>query len=200
MPVTTQTIQILEPDDDLLVATSSGSTDASLQEAGTVDLAIGQTSVSVTFAEPKLSADYIFEALYVSELDLDPVGDVEAVPRTQTKYGFTVGLVGTPDKLGYRLVWRVVIRAGVGTVSVGGIDAADGATTQLPQAQSVTITFASPRSTTSYGFSEFRVQNLVDVTRYTIWPQISGKTTNDFTVDLNPAPNTDNYFLVWRTP
>lgn len=200
MPVTTQTIQLLEPDDDLLVATSSGSTDASLQESGTVDLQIGQTSVTVAFAEPKLSEQYIFEALYVAELDLDPVGDIEAVPRSQTKYGFTVGLVGTPDKLGYQLVWRVVIRAGVGTVSVGGIDAPDGATTQLPQAQSVVITFASPRSTTTYGFSEFRVQNLVDATRFTVWPQISAKTTTNFTVDLNPAPDTNNYFLVWRTP
>src|SRR5439155_20248815 len=164
MPVSTQTIQLLEPDDDLLVATSSGSTDASLQEAGTVDLSIGQTSVSVTCAEPKVSEDYIFEALYVSELGLDPSGDIEAVPRTQTRFGFTVGLVGAPDQTGYKLVWRVVVRAGVGTASVGGIDSPDGATTQLPQAQTATITFTFPRSTTTYGFDELRVENLVDGT------------------------------------
>jgi hypothetical protein len=198
-------VSVLEPDEDVLVG-NEGSLDAALQENGFVNLSIGQQEVVVNFATQKWSNDYEFSALYV-ENDVDPNPmDIEPVPVARTVSGFTLELTGFPDTVNYALYWRVKVRA-AGTASMPSPTPAVGDPPQslytpLTQGASTqTIPFSIARSVTTYGFSELRVENLIDGPGQTIiWVQVTGKTKNDFTIAINPPPPTANYFLVIRSP
>jgi hypothetical protein len=63
------------------------------------------------------------------------------------------------------------------------------------------VVFANPRGGVDYGFSELRVENLIDTTRRAlIHVQVYQKGLNGFFLDVNPRPPTDHYFLKVRTP
>ena len=71
-----------------------------------------------------------------------------------------------------------------------------------PQFGVLQVTWVNPRSTTTYGFTELRVENLVDNpdTQTFVQPQIVGKTLSGCQVAFNPVPPTPNYYLTIRTP
>jgi hypothetical protein len=65
------------------------------------------------------------------------------------------------------------------------------------------VPFTNPRSGTNYGFSELRVENLLDppASQAIIRVQVTAKTISDFTLSVNPTPaNGSHYFLAARTP
>ena len=198
-PTDSRTITLIEPDNLVLTATSSGSSDQSLDEHGEKPLFSGQTSVTVAFLTPK-AGDYRFEYLYVDDMGEYNPGVVSIVPITQTPYGFSVELAGVPIATGYVLRWRVVV------IAIAGIpvqiDAPENLYVRLPLANTALISFVNPRSTTAYGFSELRVENLTDsyLVQVPILAQVAQKTVSNFRVALSPRPPTANYFLVARTP
>ena len=197
-----QTIQILEPDSTLLVATSSGSADPGLDESGEIVLAAGQSEVSVTFIAQKLG-NYSFEYLYVDAFGVINPGVIDPVPILQTSLGFTVDLAGAPPIIGYILRWRVVVSSVTGAVLVPGPDVPQSLYLQLPRAQPLfSIVFPVPRSGITYGFSELRVENLIDLPgqQTPIDVQVYAKSMTGFSVALSPSPPTSNYFLSVRTP
>lgn len=205
-----QNIQILEPDATLPVATGAAP-DPAFQERGEVVLTQGQSEVSVTFQTPK-AGDYRFEYLYVDAFGVTNPGTIKPVPITQTTAGFTVDLAGVPPVAGYILRWRVtVVLVGV----TPQVDTPESFRVQIPtpfpeglpipvppQFYTLSVTFQNPRSSNTYGFSELRVENLVDDpgTQTPIAIQVCAKTTTNFTIVFNPTPPTANYFLVGRTP
>src|SRR5215831_13716883 len=93
-------ITVIEPDDLVLTATSSGSSDQSLDERGEVLLSenvltTNQGVIKVTFLTPK-AGTYRFEYLYVDalsgeahigEIGYTHPGVVNVMPVTQTAYG-----------------------------------------------------------------------------------------------------------------
>ncbi len=197
---TCRTFTFIEPDNTLATVTSSGAHDQSLDEWGSTIIPLGVPgSIHVDFVTPKASIGYRFEYLYVDALGLPNPGDVEPVVVDQTQFGFTVDLAGVPLAEGYILRWRVIVFEITGGVV---FDAPESLRVQLPQADIATVTFVSPRSTTTYGFTELRVENLIDpaATQRVILAQVVIKTQPTFTVGLNPTPDSDNYFLVVRTP
>lgn len=195
-----RTVTLIEPDSTLLGATSSGSTDRSLDESGTTPLAIGATRVQVTFETTKASDSLRFEYLYVDALGIANPADITVVLVAKTQFGFLVDLVGSPPADGYSLKWRVVV---IDITTLTETDAPESLRVQIPMAvRSMTVTWTVPRSTTTYGFSELRVENLVDPvnTQRAIIVQVAGKTTGDFTVGISPLVTSNNYFLVVRSP
>lgn len=198
---TCRTVTLIEPDDLALTATSSGSSDPSLDERGEVALAVGQSTVNVVFTTPK-SGTYRFEYLYVDYSDIVyPPAVISAVPITQTPYGFTVKLAGAPALPAYTLRWRVTVTDLIGGAG-SGVDTPERLRIKLPQAELVVVEFVHPRSSADYGFSELRVENLTDLaaSQRIVLPQIFFKGTTNFSVGLNPSPDTDNYYLIARTP
>jgi len=197
------TIQLIEPDNTLLTGSNMGSSDPSLDESGATPLFAGQVQVDVSFGTTKASAAYKFEQLYVDILsDPSVLGGFTIVPTVlvQTQYGFTVGLSGAPPSTGYTLKWRVVV---VSLQSLVGLDTPESFYHQIPvNVAVVSINFSNPRSISTYGFSELRVENLTDpLTDQTpIVPMVVTKTTAGFVVALSPSPPTNNYFLVARVP
>jgi hypothetical protein len=192
-------VQLLEPDEDVMVGIA-GERDQSLEEQGKVNLVNGQYEVQVTFVTPKFSDDYEFNC-YVENL-IDPMPTVvQWQPQAHSKYGFRMALAPAVDSDNYVFYWHVRVRdSAVAVESI--IDAPEAARTPLIQgAISQTILFANARSNTNYTFSEFRVENLVDGdNQFTIWVQLKGKGLNSFDITINPAPDTANYHLAWRTP
>jgi hypothetical protein len=162
--------------------------------------------VVVNFVTQKWSNDYEFSVLYI-ENDVDPNPmDIEAVPVKRAVSGFTLELTGAPDTANYTLYWRVKVRSG-GSASIpsptpGVGDPRESIYTPLNQGASTqTIPFTVARSVTNYGFSELRVENLIDgSSQTTIWVQVITKTKNDFTISINPPADSGNFFLVARTP
>ena len=195
-----RTITTIEPDDTLLSATSSGSTDQSLDESGSTAIPLNTPILRVNFVTPKASADYRFEFLYVDLLNQNSAGTVLPIVIEQTLSSFTVDLAGIPMVTGYILRWRVVVNS---LLDFSQVDSPENIRVQIPQSvRELTITFVNPRSDTAYGFSELRVENLVDTIasqRYVVL-QVGGKTQTDFTVGLSAPVISDNYFLVCRTP
>ena len=198
-----RTVQVIEPDGTLVTASSSGSTDQSLDESGSVALEAGQTTVEVRFQTTKASENYRFEYLYVDALDMADATDVEAVPVIQTVFGFTVKLVGTGVVIGgvpvgYVLRWRVVVNEFGPAI----LDQPETIYLQLPQVNLLLVHLTNPRSSTDYGFDELRVENLVDdVAEQTpVLVQVVLKTQTTFTIGLSPTPPTDNYFLAIKIP
>ena len=192
-------VQIIEPDSTLLTATSGGGGDPSLDESGSVALDIGQSTVEVEFETPKASTDYRFEYLYVDAFGVVNPGDIEPVVVQQTHFGFSVDLAGSPAVNGYILRWRVVVTE---ISTIPDIDTPETIYIQLPQVNLFIINFANPRSSTQYGFSELRVENLVDdpATQSPIHVQVVAKTQSNFTIAINPTPPSLSYFLAVRTP
>jgi hypothetical protein len=198
-----RTISILEPENDSIV-TANGSIDQSLDESGSVELTIGQTEAEVTFATFKLSSDYDFDDLYIENLVDSPAGAIGIVPIVRTQAGFTVQFDGAPDTANYVLFWRVRVRSGLNNESESSGSTQDpesGQTTLNLAATSQTITFSTARINATYGFSEFRVENLVDsaATQQVTWVQVTSKTQSNFVITINPPPDTVNYKLWWTT-
>lgn len=198
-PCTTDcdTIQIIEPNSDLVVDTAGSSSD--LDERGEVELTEGQTNAVVTFSVQKLNTNYHFEYLYVDAMgDLHP-GAVVVIPTTRAVEGFAVVFAGAPIGTGYVLHWRVVI---VRTSTLVQIDAPEDQYIRMPQTNTMAVTFVNPRSGTNYGFTELRVENLTDLPadQAVINVQVYLKTISGFIMAVNPTPPTDNYFLRMRTP
>ena len=190
------TIQIIE-----------GGTDPNLDEKGEVALAVGQSEVSVTFTRSK-AGTYRFEYLYVDAFGQVNPGTIEPVVTAQTQYGFTVKLGGVAEATGYVLRWHVVV---ISVTTSFNVDAPESFRVQIPNvadlapppaARVLTVTFQNPRSNTLYGFSELRVENLIDnpATQTPIAVQVCAKTQTNFTICFSPAAPTNNYFLVGRTP
>jgi hypothetical protein len=192
-------VQVIEPDSTLLVNTSQGSTDTSIDESGSVILSAGQTQVDVQFLTKKAGDDYRFEYLYIDAFGVVNPGNVAPVPVLQTIYGFSVKLAGAAILAGYILRWRVVV------VTFGGggvLDAPETIYIQLPRANTFVVHLVNARTTTDYAFGELRVENLIDpVSSQTpIWVQVVQKTKTSFTIGLSPTPPTDNYFLSVSLP
>lgn len=191
-------IQLIEPDSDLLTEQQSGSVDPSLSERGDFILTANKVEATITFLTPKLSANYRFEYLYVDDLGDNSPGVVSCVPTTQTVFGFTVKFAGAPIADGYILRWRVVVIS----VVTSQIDVPEVIYAQLPMTNVFSYSLVNPRSTQDYGFSELRVENLIDLpgAQTPILAQIVHKEQTQFIVALSPTPNTNNYFLAARIP
>jgi hypothetical protein len=167
-----------------------------------VPLSLNQATVHVVFQVPK-AGDYRFEYLYVDGLGLAHPGVINVVPTVQTVYGFTVALAGIPRVTGRFLRWRVVVTTVVQTP--GSLtDAPENLRVQLPiDTNTLVVPFINPRSTTNYGFTELRVENLEDDMNLQrpILVQVVLKTLIDFTIAISPIPTWSNkYYLVARTP
>jgi hypothetical protein len=199
---TCQVIQVIEPDPTLSTAViPSPGFDPSMFESGDVPLAINQGTVTVTFQVVK-AGDYRFEYLYVDGLGAIHPGVINVIPVTQTVYGFTVNLAGVPRAVGRVLRWHVVV---VTVIQSPGnlVDAPETIRVALPvNANSLVVSFVNPRSTAMYGFTELRVENVIDdpTLQSPVWVQVTLKTLITFTVGISPTPPTANYYLVARTP
>ena len=203
------TIQIIEPDNDLPVDQTGASNDPTLTERGEEVLVVGQTQVTVGFKTQKLTAGYRFEYLYVdfigSAQDNPNPGTIMAVPVQQSLNAFIVELAGAPPTTGYVLRWRVVVTE-VSAIAV--IDAPESFRIQLPGGITTSIItkmdvpFVNNRSNKNYGFSEFRIENLIDDPddQSPISIQVYDKELSKFSVTWNPYAPTSNYYLVARTP
>jgi len=196
-----RSIQLIEPDSTLLTSISLGGADQSLDESGVTPIPISPVArLFVTFATPKASDDYRFDYLYIDVLGVNNPGAVVPVLVDANVNGFLVDFAGVPLGEGYVLKWRVVV---VGQVIRGvGIDTPEVLRVRLPMARIHTVPFEFPRSTDTYSFTELRVENLAtpaDAQRV-VNIQVVAKTTIDFTIGINPAPDNDDYFLVARVP
>jgi hypothetical protein len=192
------TVQIIEPKGDFLVDTAGSQND--MDERGDLVLAVGQTHAEVAFAVRKLNTEYHFEYLYVDALGNQHPGSVQVIPTIRSIDGFGVVFAGAPIAVGYVLHWRVTI---VRTSALIEIDSPEDLYLPIPNNSNVLgVTFVNPRSNISYGFSELRVENLVDPvgTAALIHVQVGFKNTLGFFVGVNPRPRGDNYYLKVRTP
>jgi hypothetical protein len=192
------TVQIIEPKDDLLVD-SAGSTN-DMDERGTLELHDGQINAVVLFEVLKLNPQYSFEYLYVDAMGNVEPGAIQIVPTVRAIEGFAVVFAGAPIGPGYVLHWRVNIHR---TTSLVLIDAPEDLNVQLtPHANIQTIAFHQPRSGTNYGFTELRVENLTEDhnVQAVIHVQVYRKTISGFSIAINPRPPTEFYFLRARTP
>lgn len=195
-----RTVQVLEPDDTLLVGTSSGSVDQSLDERGDYSIPLNTLEFPVYFATLKASAVFKFEYLYV-----DYVGDVLNQANTilpvvviQNQIGFGIRLSAVAPDANYVLRWRVVVQE----IDVSThIDEPETIYYQLPRANQATILLVNPRSSDEWGFSEFRVENLTDPvgSQTPILAQVVARTQFSFQIGLSPTPHTNNYYLAART-
>jgi len=199
-------IQVIEPDASLPVGVAGGTSDPSLTESGEVVLVANQSEVSVTFTAMKASEAYRFEYLYVDAFGIINPGAIEPVVQAQSRYGFTVDLAAVAPVPGYVLRWRVVVIALGSTTSV---DKPESLYLQMPWATPpigvtpiMNILFVNPRSNVNYGFTELRVENLVDppALQTPIRVQVYEKRTDGFRICFNPLPPTPNYFIAVRTP
>jgi len=196
------TIQVLEPDSSVPVADAGGTADPSLVERGDYVLAQGETEVQIFFKTRKAAALYRFEYLYVDTADVIPVqpnpGTITCIPIVQTVDGFSLELAGSPILAGYTIRWRVVV---VELTSLN-LDEPESINIPIPLLASLmTVFLDSPRSA-AYGFSELRVENLVDPAagQAVIHVQVTTRASSFFVVAINPRPPTANYNLVARIP
>lgn len=191
------TVQIIEPHDDLLVDTAGTRSD--VDERGEVELVDGQTSAVIIFQVPKLNAFYNFEYLYVDAMGNTNPGGIQIIPTVRAIEGFAVLFAGAPIGSGYVLHWRVTI---VRTSSLIQVDAPEDLYLQIPHAPTMGVTFVNPRSHVNYGFTELRVENLTDppAGQAIIRVQVYAKTVSGFLLAVNPMPPTNFYFLRVRTP
>jgi hypothetical protein len=194
-----RTIQVLEPD-TVLTGLTTGGTDQSLDESGSMTIPIGpHARIFVPFETQKISANYRFEYLYIDALGISNPGNVEPVVVDQNVNGFVADFAGIPLAEGYILRWRVVVQDVTINLIVG---APESLRLQLSPARTFTATFVNPRANAIYGFSELRVENLTDPADFQriVNVQVIAKTTLNFTVGMNPPPDSTNYYLVARTP
>lgn len=195
------TIQVIAPDRTTLVTGNIGSVDPALDESGSTPVPVGIAILQVLFTTPKATANYRFEYLYVDALGtFNNPSNVPPVVVNQTMQYFTVDLAGTPPGTGYILRWRVFV---VDVLTDVVIDAPESLRLQLPvNAHVFTAVFVNLRSNTDYGFSELRVENLIDPasSQRLILAQVVNKSQASFAVALSAAPDNTHYFLVARTP
>lgn len=197
-PANCDSVQIIEPRQDLLVDTAGANSD--VDESGSVSLQAGQTAATVLFQVQKLSGDYHFEYLYVEAPGQLHPGAIQVITVAKATTGFTVFFAGTPivdDS--HILYWRVVIRR---TTELLLIDAPEDLYLPMPRANTMAVAFHNPRSNVIYGFSELRVENLNDppAVQAIIRVQVYQKTISGFLLAVNPTPPTNSYFLKVRTP
>jgi hypothetical protein len=195
-----RTVQVLEPDDTLLVGTSSGSVDQSLDERGDYAIPLNTLDFQILFTTLKASAVYKFEYLYI-----DYIGDIlnqanTIVPTVviQNQIGFAIKLSAVVPDVNYVLRWRVVVQE----IDVSThIDEPETIYFQLPRANTATVLLVNPRSSADWGFNEFRVENLTDpvASQTPILAQVVARTQFAFQIGLSPTPNTNNYYLAART-
>ena len=199
------TVQIIEPRDDLLVDVAGSTND--MDERGSVELHEGQVNAIVIFEVQKLNANYSFEYLYIdAEGNVEP-GAIQVVPTVRSVEGFAVVFAGVPlvfpaggPYVPYVLHWRVVVHR---TSTLVLIDAAEDLNVPLiAHANIQTIQFHQPRSGTNYGFSELRVENLIEgpTGLAVINVMVTHKSNVAFTIAINPRPPSEFYFLRARTP
>jgi len=200
------TVQIIEPQGDFLVDTAGTTSD--LDERGELELHTGQTHAEILFRVPKISVNYNFEYLYVDAEGIPHAGGLHVVPTSRQTYGFQVVFAAgvppptpeAPPGSVYVLHWRVTI---VRTSSLVQVDAPERIYLLMPHSSTMIVPFTNPRSGTEYGFSELRVENLLDdpATQAIIRVQVTAKTTTSFTLSVNPTPAAGkHYFLAARTP
>lgn len=196
-PANCGTTQILDPNQDLLVDTAG--TRSEVDERGTTLLIDGQTNVVVPFEVLKLSSDYNFEYLYIEAVGVENPGSITIVPTYKAIDAFAVSFAGAPIGTGYILHWRVTV---VSVTAAIAVDSPEDQYIQLPRANLLAISFVNPRSSTTYGFSELRVENITDLPadQTPISVQVVAKSLSGFSIGISPTPPTDNYFLRMRTP
>lgn len=192
-----ETVQIIEPRDDLLVDVAGNTND--MDERGEVVLSSGQVNASVLFQVSKLNAEYRFEYLYVDAIGNANPGSIQIIPTIRTITGFAVVFAGAPIGAGYVLHWRVTVHK---TSAVILVDYPENLYLQMPRTNTMAVAFHQPRSGVEYGFSELRVENLTEAhnVQAIIRVQVYQKGINGFTLAVNPKPPTDFYFLKVRTP
>lgn len=196
-----RTVQVLEPDDTLLVGTSSGSVDQSLDERGDYAIPMNTLDFVITFSTLKASANYKFEYLYidyVGDFDTGQSNTLIPVVALQGRSGFVIKMSGVVPDAHFVLHWRVVVQD---ITTIGELDKPEIIYFPLPRANTATIYLANPRSSNDYGFSEFRVENLTDPVggQTPILAQVVARTNASFQIGLSPTPRTNNYYLVART-
>jgi hypothetical protein len=191
------TVQIIEPNDDLLVDTAGTTND--IDERGELPLHAGQINAVVLFQVNKLNSNYRFEYLYVDAMGDNHPGAVQVVAVLRVVEGFAVTFAGSPLNDLCVLHWRVVVSR-QSTASV--IDSPEDLYLQMPRTNTMAVTFHNPRSGTSYGFTELRVENLTETpnVQAIIRVQVYQKTISGFSLGVNPTPPSDFYFLRVRTP
>lgn len=192
------TVQIIEPRDDLLVDVAGTTSD--MDERGTVELNSGQINAVVLFTVPKLNAEYSFEYLYVDAMGNVEPGAIQIVPTVRAVEGFAVVFAGSPIGPGYVMHWRVVVHRSSTLIL---IDAPEDLYLPMPIHQNtMTVVFHNPRSGTNYGFSELRVENLTEdhSVQAVIHVQVYRKIRSAFSLAINPRPPSEFYFLKVRTP
>ena len=170
-----------------------------MDERGQLEIDPGQTFVDVVFLVPKINANYHFEYLYVSAPN-NNTGAIQAIAAHQSSTGFRVLFAGTPVLEGRILNWRVVIASTSTLVQVG---ASEDLYVNVPiSSTTMTVNFVNPRGQLNYGFTELRVENLIDPPsgQAVIRVQVVSKLENSFTLAINPMAPTSNYFLRVRTP
>jgi hypothetical protein len=196
------TVQIIEPNEDLLVDTAGQTND--MDERGELLLTPGQINAVVVFEVPKLNPHYHFEYLYVDAMGDPHPGSVQVVATVRAIEGFAVTFAGAPitvppGGLGYVLHWRVVVTRQSTAVIV---DAPEDLNVQMPRTNTMTVNFNNPRSGTNYGFTELRVENLTELpnVQAIIRVQVYRKFLGSFQLAVNPTPPSNFYFLRVRTP
>lgn len=192
-----QTIQIIEPRDDLLVDTAGSTSD--MDERGELPLVEGQVNAFVDFTVHKLNTNYHFEYLYIDAIGNAHPGATQIIPTSRQVDGFAVVFAGAPIGDGYVLYWRVTIVRSSTSVQ---IDTPEDLYLQMPKSSLMSVTFVHERSNTDYGFTELRVENLHDApeSQQPIHVQVYQKMLGGFLLAVNPRPRTDFYFLKVRTP
>ena len=63
---------------------------------------------------------------------------------------------------------------------------------------SLVVTFNTPKASVNYAFIELAVENLVDMSPFSIVAEVVVRTLSTFTVDLDGIPDTGNYNLRWN--
>jgi len=195
-----RSIQVIEPEDTVLVGSSTGSSDRSLDESGSLVLTQLQPVAEVLFSATK-AGDYRFEYLYIDAFgQINPSGVNPPLLIRQDAFGFRAQLSPPASiKDGYVLRWRVVVQS---IINLAGPTQSEVIYMQMPQTNIFEVFFVTPRTADDYSFDELRVENLVDNVglQTPILVQVVEKTKFSFTLGVNPTPPTDNYFLSAKVP
>lgn len=201
--------QVISPcaDDAVSVGQSLGTRgDVAYDEAGSLALTVGQTSVSVQFSFTKESAAYVFEYLYIKTGDAAPV-DIRPVLNGQTKQGFTCELSGMPISANSMLFWRVVVPDPLHSCAGAAngpqyaiVKPAQQGITAIPQNQSyidVTFTAAQDDDTWEFESAVVHVPNIVDIPL--VFAMIcTVHTRYGFRIKFSGSPDQAGYTLHWR--
>jgi hypothetical protein len=82
---------------------------ATIEDSGSVALAIGQVSVTLLFKNVNPAKPHVFTRLYIeNKLDAPPILDLEITPGQVVGNGRRLELTGAPDTTNYVLYWEAV--------------------------------------------------------------------------------------------